>query len=112
MPDQSQNQITANPGWIEEKRCYQQKAVLFKTLAILWIVPSVTSLFVIVYGFPQAPGILNTLKLIRIEQWLCLGLLLLQPVFGYLAVRYRRTEVPSEKVFLVPDPDYDPKNLC
>ncbi|MBA4150731.1 MAG: hypothetical protein H0X66_21670 [Verrucomicrobia bacterium] len=111
MDNEAQNEIVAQPGWIEEKRCYQRKALLYKTLATLWVVPSLTSLFVIAYQFPQATGVLETLKLVRLEQWLSLFVLLLHPIFLYLAVRHRRTEIPTEHVVLVPDPTYDPKKL-
>ena len=84
---------------------------MFKVLAILWIIPSITSAIVIVYGFPGGYGVLETLYLIRLEQWVSLLLLLLQPTFIYLALRYRRTEAPTEQVTMVPNPDHDLKNL-
>lgn len=111
MENQPENEPLADDDWIEERRCYQTKALLFRTLALLWILPSLTSIFVIVYLFPQASGVIEALKLIRVEQWLSLLVLLVHPVFIYLAVRHRRTEIPTERVFLVPRGGTDPKKL-
>ena len=76
----------------------QKKALAFRTLAILWIVPSLTALFVLPYDFRKGDSLLETLKLVRVEQWLALLLLLLHPFFIYFAIHFRRTEIPREQI--------------
>ncbi len=96
---------------VQQPHSFQKKALLFKTLAILWVVPSLTSLFVLAYQFPKAPGVLETLRSIRLEQWLSLILLLLHPLFIYLAGHYRKTELPTEVVEELKADEPDPGSL-
>jgi hypothetical protein len=99
-------------GGLVERKCppYQPKALLFKVLSFLWVIPSLTSLFILGSSWPRANSAVEFLAAVKVEQWVAAGLLLVHPVFVFLALRFRRTERFKETV-LEPDPDHDANNL-
>ncbi|MFN7141947.1 MAG: hypothetical protein ACK4UN_21720 [Limisphaerales bacterium] len=111
MPNEEQASIVANGGWVEQKLRFKKKALIFKFLALFWIVPSLGSIFVLLYNFPQAAGLLEIVKQIRVEQWLACLVLLVHPFLVRKAVHYHRNELPEEHTVWTDNPDYDPKNL-
>ncbi|MEO8427742.1 MAG: hypothetical protein ABI651_11595 [Verrucomicrobiota bacterium] len=76
----------------EEERPGQARARLFTMLAFLWIFPSLGALAIIGGDFLRwfdSPTILEGLGRIRFEQWIALGLLVLQALFVVFAIRNR-----------------------
>jgi hypothetical protein len=89
------------------ERTYRPKALLCSVLAVLWIFPSLGGLVIFLpalRGWREADSVAGALEGTRVEQWLALLLLLLHPVFIWLAWRFRRTEIP-QPVPTDPDPE-------
>lgn len=78
----------------EAPRC-QPKALLCRTLALLWIFPSLGALLILVLGFrswPRVQGPLGVLEAMTLEQWIATVVLLAHPAFILLARRLAKTE--------------------
>ena len=74
---------------------YQPRVLLCRTLAWLWIFPSLGALVILLLGFrqwPQVDGLWSALKALRFEQWCAVAVLLAQVVFVILAARLRKTD--------------------
>ena len=76
-------------------RHYQPRALLFRTLAWLWIFPTVGALVILLRGFqqwPQVHGLRAALEALTFEQWCAIAVLLVHVAFVILAARLRKTE--------------------
>ena len=84
-------------------RC-QRRALLFALLSVLWLFPSIGAIWILstAPGLPWDSGLGKVFSSVRFEQWVALALLGLHALFIYLAIHYRRTEVPVE---MLADPD-------
>jgi len=110
MDTEGEITIPGDDGLTGQRHIFQRKARTFKVLSILWIVPTLTSLFVLFYKLPSGTGFVDFVKQIRLEQWLSVLLILLHPAFIYMALHYRRTEIPVEYSPESPDPGDEEKN--
>jgi hypothetical protein len=65
------------------------RALLYRTLTLLWLFPSVGALLLLVHdaAWWRAGGFLAGLGAVRLEQWIAIGLLALH---GWFAWRWRR----------------------
>lgn len=80
---------------MSEGRRYQPKAQLCRTLALLWIFPSLGALLILILGFqiwPRIDSPLAALQATTLEQWIALAVLLAHPAFILLARRLTKTE--------------------
>lgn len=71
------------------------KAILFRSLAVLWIFPSFGACWILASGLNRllgAKGFLDAFSIIKIEELLAVLLLLAHAVFIFLAIRFRRLE--------------------
>ncbi len=71
------------------------KAILFRSLAVLWIFPTFGACWILASDFSKflkVKSIVEFLSAVKIEEWLALILLLLHGVFIFLAIRFRRRE--------------------
>lgn len=71
------------------------KAILFRSLAVLWIFPSFGACWILASGlnkFLGAKSFLDAFSIFKIEEWLAILLLLAHAVFIFLAIQYRRLE--------------------
>ena len=106
--------IVHGGDWREEKRRYQPRAQLFRTLSVLWIFPSLGALCIWIAGGDgrmRAEGWAAKLQAVTFEQWIAALVLLAQPTFVWLAIRYRRTEKFKEVTVQIPNRTYDPNKL-
>jgi hypothetical protein len=106
--------IVANGGWIEVKTRCRPKTELFRMLTLLWIFPSGGAALILGLNFPDwshTRGLLEHLGAVALEQWIAVAVLMVHPVFAWLAWHYHRTEVEREVTFREPYPDHDLRNL-
>ncbi len=90
---------------VEPAKAVQRRALLFATLSAIWIFPTITSLVILFSGgWPWKGGVhfLQGFERVALEQWIGALILLLHPIFGWLAFHYFRTETPR---VLEPEPD-------
>ena len=81
---------------------------------MLWILPSLGALCIWGVGSDRwwhAKGWLAKLQAVTFEQWIAALVLLAQPTFVWLAIRYRRTEKFKEVTVQIPNRTYDPNKL-
>lgn len=67
------------------------RPILFRTLTILWIFPSVGAVWILLHDthWLAANGLIAAVLAVRAEQWLAVGLLFLH---GWFAWRWRQTQ--------------------
>lgn len=72
-----------------------RRSVLFRTLTLLWIFPSLGAAWIIASerAWLHAGDILAALGAVRVEQWIALGLLLAHAWFAWRWWRARRTGI-------------------
>ena len=78
----------------EAPRC-QPKALLCRTLALLWIFPSLGALVILILGvrnWPRIQGPWGALEAMTLEQWIATVVLLAHPALILLARRLAKTE--------------------
>jgi len=71
----------------------QRRALLYRTLSLLWIFPSLGALWIIapaLKNWKTAPTFGDSVRLIRLEEWLALLLLAAHVGFVFLAWRNRK----------------------
>ena len=80
-----------------EPRRVKSRTILCTVLSILWLFPSAGALWILARNSPWsgAVGFRETLASVTLEQWIALGLLLLQGLFVALAVRFHFREEPK-----------------
>jgi hypothetical protein len=74
---------------------YQPKATLCRTLALLWIFPSLGAVVILLLGFrkwQRVDGPLGAVQAMTLEQWIALAVLLAHPAFIFLARRLAKIE--------------------
>ena len=94
--------IAANGGWVTRRIVRRPRARFFSFLSVIWLFVAITASLPLCNGWPQSFGFL---------EWLCAVSLLLQPLWGGLAVAFWLTEKPRLISEPEPNPDYDPRKL-
>jgi hypothetical protein len=94
--------IAAGGGWVTREIVGRPKARFFGVLSVVWLFVALPASIVFLDGSSQPFGDL---------EWLCLLLLLPQPVFVGLAVAYRLFEKPRRLTERLGNPEYDPHKL-
>lgn len=92
-------------------RRYQPKATLCRTLALLWIFPSLGALLILALGlrnWPRVDGPVGAVQAMTLEQWIALAVLLAHPAFILLARRLAKTEPLRE----LPPDDESPRGAA
>jgi hypothetical protein len=72
-----------------------RRRLLFTTLSMLWIFPSLGAIWILYAGrgaWRSSLTLPERVKNLTLEQWIALGLLLLHGVFVALALYFRRLE--------------------
>ena len=61
------------------------RALLYRTLTLLWVFPTVGALFVLLHdaAWWRAEGFATRLAAVRVEQWIAVGLLALHAWFAW-----------------------------
>ena len=75
--------------------CLRHKRLLFRTLALLWILPSLGAGFILAESAAPvraARSVAETLARVAFEQWIALAVLLAHGLFLWLAWHYRRPD--------------------
>ena len=91
----------------EPTRVHQPKAALCRMLSMLWFFPSAGAALILAVTearWLHAGGWIEGIKVVRLEQWIALVVLMAHPAFVWLAWRFRRTEPWKE---IKPEPDHD-----
>ena len=99
------NQTRESAVAVEPAKAVKPRALLFGTLSAVWIFPTITSLVILFSGgwpWKGTVSFLSGLERVALEQWLGALILLLHPLFGWLAFHYFRTEKPR---VLPPEPE-------
>jgi hypothetical protein len=94
--------IAAGGGWVTREIEGRPKARFFGFLSAVWLFVAFPASIVFLNGSSEPFGVL---------EWLCLLLLLPQPVLVGLAVAYRLVEKPRRLCERLGNPDYDPHKL-
>jgi len=95
--------IVHGGGWVQRKSVGRPKARLFGILALVWlgVCVAVSAPFWLDSWPPTFSG----------AEWLSLLLMLPEPVFLVLAIRFALTEQPRSITEHVPNPDHDLRKL-
>jgi len=98
----SREQIVHGGGWVRRQTVGRPKARLLTLISVIWLGVSICASIPFWDGFPESFSGL---------EWLCVLLVLLEPVFIVLAVVFWLREQPRTITHRRPNPDYDMRNL-
>jgi hypothetical protein len=94
--------FVANGGWHERQSVGRRRARFFGFLSVMWLLVSTPSGILLWDRWSQSFGYL---------EWLCLAMLVPQPVFVLLAFAFLLTEKPLQMAEQTSNPDYDLRKL-
>lgn len=97
-----EHRIVSGGGWLIRRTVGRPKARLFAFVSVLWLFVAIPASLLFWSGLPEA---------LSGTAWLCLSLVVLEPVFVVLAVGFWICERRRTIVSLQPNPDYDHRNL-
>jgi hypothetical protein len=99
----SRNQIVDGGGWVKSQSGGKPKTRLFAVLSVIWLGVCVSA---------SAPFWLDDWPpSFSKAEWLCLLLMLPEPIFIVMAVKFALTEKPRNITTIIPNPDYDIRKL-
>jgi hypothetical protein len=98
----SSNGIVAGGGWTKELAVGRPKAQWFGLFSLLWLGVSICALSPFSEGWPYVFGYL---------EWLCLGLLVPQPILIALTIFFFLTEKPRSSVHWYRNRNHDLRKL-
>jgi len=95
-------QIIHGGGWLTRQTVGRPRARFFGFLSVLWLGVSIAASFPFWNGWPES---------FAYSEWVCVALLVPQPVFICLAIVFLWTEQPRTIAEHEPNPDYDIRKL-